>query len=122
MPSDLSYSEEIAEMFPDLQILQSALENLFTSTYTHEDGVLVGFLKGLGKLTINMLEENGATKAIIPARKKETAIFGIVRILEVTLINMNRIDIIWDTVVMNELALLSSCKHRWLTSIAMEAI
>ena len=69
-----------------------------------------------------MLEESGETNAVIPVRKKETAIFGIVRILEVTLININRIDLIWDTVVMNELALISSCKHSWLTSIAMEAI
>jgi hypothetical protein len=118
----MTMAEEMSEIYPDLQILQSALDTLFSSTLIHEDKVLIEFLKGLGKLTINMLEENGATKAIIPSRKKETAVFGIVRILEVSLINMTRIDIIWDTVVMNELALISSCKHKWLTGIAMEAI
>lgn len=108
MPSKLSISDEMFESYPDLQILKAALDSLFTSTFMHNDKILIDFLKGLGKLTINMLEENGATKAIIPTRKKETAIFGVIKILEVTLINMSRIDIIWGTVIMNELAILSS--------------
>lgn len=115
-------AEEMSDIYPDLEILRAALDSLFTSTFLYEDKILVEFLKGLGKMTISTLEESGVTKAIIPVKKKETAIFGIVRILEVTLINMNRIELIWDTVIMNELALISSCRHEWLTSIAMEAI
>lgn len=133
---EFSYSEEISDAYADLEILQSALDSLFTSTFMHDDKILIEFLKGLGKLTITMLEESGMPKAVhvtnklpssvnlsvIPSKKKETATFGIVRILEVTLINMNRIDLIWDTIIMNEVALITSCKHEWLTSIAMEAI
>lgn len=141
---DHSVSETIEDTNADLEILKSALDSLFTSTFMYNDIILIEFLKGLGKLTINMLEDNGtrmdyypqsrssnaselstshtAAKSIIPIKRKETAIFGIVRILEITLINMNRIELIWDTVVMNELALISSCRHEWLTSIAMEAI
>jgi len=34
---------------------------------------------------------------------KEEAIFGIVKIFEVALINLNRIEIIWENVILNEL-------------------
>lgn len=122
LSKDSSYQSDISDVQADLEILKSALDSLFSSTFMHEDRVLIEFLKGLGKLTISMLEDSGVAKSVIPTKKKEAATFGIVRILEVTLINMHRIDIIWDTVIMNELALISSCKHEWLTSIAMEAI
>ena len=101
-------SEDASNIYPDLEILRCALDSLFTSTYMYENSMLIQFLRGLGKLTINMLEESSEIKTVIPVRKKETAIFGIVRILEVTLVNMKRIDLIWDTVIINELALISS--------------
>jgi hypothetical protein len=101
-------SEEIIKLNPDFDILNSALDLLFTSTYMYDDRTLTEFLQGLGKLTINMLEDNSPSKKVIPIKKKDTAIFGIVRILEVALVNMKRIDLIWDTVFINELALISS--------------
>ena len=55
--------------YPDLEILKSALDSLFTSTYIHDDRILIEFMKGLGKLTINMLEDNGSSQSIIPTIK-----------------------------------------------------
>lgn len=101
-------SDDQSSIYPDLEILRSALDSLFTSTYMYENHILIEFLRGLGKLTITMLEESSEGKSIIPSKKKDTAIFGIMRILEVTLVNMTRINLIWDTVVINELSLISS--------------
>lgn len=56
-------------IYPDLEILKSALDSLFTSTYVYDDMILLEFMKGLGKLTINMLEDNGNNQNIIPANK-----------------------------------------------------
>lgn len=63
---------------------------------------------------------------------KEEAIFGIVKIFEVALINLNRIEIIWDNVILNELGSITAWKQEegkskylnseWLTQVLIEAI
>lgn len=118
--------------YPDLEILKSALDSLFTSTYIHDDRILVEFMKGLAKITINTIEDNKSTQNVVPTIKKEEATFGIVKIFEVALINLNRIELIWDNVIINELGSITYSKqeegkakylnNEWLTQIMTEAI
>lgn len=115
-----SFSEVGEDIYPDLEILRAALDSLFTSTFMYADNVLIEFLKGLGNLvkhnsifeagieSFNTQDTSESSKTVVPNKKKDTAIFGIVRMVEVTLINMNRIDLIWDTVVIEELSLITS--------------
>lgn len=55
--------------YPDLEILKSALDSLFTSTYIQDDRILIEFAKGLAKITKSTFEDNKSSQNVVPTIK-----------------------------------------------------
>ena len=78
----------------ELDILKSALENLFSSSSKWPDASLIEFISGLGQLTLEFMESLINNEKNINILK----IFGLEKLIIVILANINRITVIWEMV------------------------
>ena len=78
----------------ELQILKSALESLFNSSSMWPNTSLVEFISALGQLTLEFMESLISNDKTMSATK----IFGLEKLIIVTLANINRVTVIWEMV------------------------
>jgi hypothetical protein len=76
---------DVDSMRTDLEIIRSALDSLFTSTLILEETVAEEIVRGLGRMSSDVVKIGDAR---LDEASKDRAIFGIVRILEIALVNI----------------------------------
>lgn len=78
----------------ELLILKSALESLFNATSMWPNASVIEFISALGQLTLEYMEALSGSDKKISVHK----IFGLDKLIIVTISNISRVTIVWDMV------------------------
>ena len=78
----------------ELLILKSALENLFNTSSMWPNSSLTEFISALGQLTLEFME----ALSISEKKPAVSKIFGLEKLMVVTLSNINRVTLIWEMI------------------------